>query len=254
MKMFFRFIKILLSSIKKTFLIARKNEIEIITTYVDMVRCGIKYDIGTNIYVDNKLWEMNESKKNAFLKKIQLNNLWWKKYFNNRKFLQKYTSLKYETSFNLMNKRKKAYIRQYDLPESFNCQYGVIILGEHFGSGKIIAGENLCIARNVDIDITGDVIFGNDVMISEGTKILTHAHDYDDQLGKEIISSDMAYLTPLKVGDDVHFGAKSIILPGCNRIGSHSVIGAGAVVTKDVPEWAIVAGNPAKVIKMREKK
>ncbi len=53
------------------------------------------------------------------------------------------------------------------------------------------------------------------------------------------------------IGDDVWIGGRVIILPGVH-VGSHSIIGAGAVVTKDVPEWAIVAGNPAIVKKYRK--
>lgn len=58
--------------------------------------------------------------------------------------------------------------------------------------------------------------------------------------------------TSLEIGGDVWIGARAIILPGCKRIGAHSIIGAGAVVTKDVPDYAIVGGNPAKVIRMRK--
>ena len=57
--------------------------------------------------------------------------------------------------------------------------------------------------------------------------------------------------TPLEIMEDVWIGARAIILPGCKRIGAHSIIGAGAVVTHDVPDYAIVGGNPAKVIRMR---
>ena len=56
---------------------------------------------------------------------------------------------------------------------------------------------------------------------------------------------------PVHIGDDVWIGGRVIILPGVH-IGSHSIIGAGAVVTKDVPEWAIAAGNPAVVKKYRK--
>ena len=52
------------------------------------------------------------------------------------------------------------------------------------------------------------------------------------------------------IEDDVWIGARVTILPGVT-VGAHSIIGAGAVVTKDVPEYVIVAGVPAKVIKMR---
>lgn len=47
-------------------------------------------------------------------------------------------------------------------------------------------------------------------------------------------------------------GARVIVLPCCKRIGHGAIIGAGSVVTKDVPDWAVVAGNPAKVIKLRK--
>lgn len=56
---------------------------------------------------------------------------------------------------------------------------------------------------------------------------------------------------PVVIGDDVWIGARSIILKGVH-IGKGAVIAAGAVVTKDVPEYAIVGGVPAKVIKYRE--
>ena len=57
---------------------------------------------------------------------------------------------------------------------------------------------------------------------------------------------------PVYIGDDVWIGARVIILPG-RKIGEGVIIGAGAVVTKDVPDYAVVGGNPAKVIKFRNK-
>ena len=54
----------------------------------------------------------------------------------------------------------------------------------------------------------------------------------------------------MHIGDDVWIGTNVIILPGVN-IGSHCIIGAGSVVTKDVPDYAIVGGVPAKVIRYR---
>ena len=56
---------------------------------------------------------------------------------------------------------------------------------------------------------------------------------------------------PLDIDDDAWLGAGAIILPGCRRIGRGAVIGAGAVVTRDVPAYAVVAGNPARVIRYR---
>ena len=56
---------------------------------------------------------------------------------------------------------------------------------------------------------------------------------------------------PLIVADDAWIGARALILPGCARIGRGAVVAAGAVVTRDVPDYAVVAGNPARVIRHR---
>lgn len=65
------------------------------------------------------------------------------------------------------------------------------------------------------------------------------------------ISDEIVEYKHIYIGDDVWIGARSLILDGV-KIGSHAVIAAGAVVTKDVPEYAIVGGVPAKIIKYRE--
>lgn len=56
---------------------------------------------------------------------------------------------------------------------------------------------------------------------------------------------------PLEVGSDVWIGANAVIMPEVNRIGNGAVIGAGAVVNRDVPPYAVVLGNPARVVKFR---
>lgn len=247
-------LKIVFSSAKKVLIIRKMEDVDFVAVYRDMVSTCLHYHIGTNVYVDYRGWEMSNEEKEKQFSILKQRNDWLEKYMVNRVFLNKYSAFEYDITSAKIEERRKAYIKQYGLPETFNCQYGFILTKEHFGEGVIKAGENLVVNRNVDIDLTGDITFGNDVNISEGAKFITHAHDYDNILGKEIISEDMAYVSPLVVGDDVHFGARCIILPGCNHIGSHSFIGAGAVVTHDVPEWAVVAGNPAKVIKMRTPK
>ena len=77
----------------------------------------------------------------------------------------------------------------------------------------------------------------------------THPYFFNTSLGyvhKEIIP-----MRELVVGNDVWVGQNALILPSVRKIGDGAVIGAGAVVTKDVPDFAVVAGNPARVLKYR---
>ncbi len=76
-----------------------------------------------------------------------------------------------------------------------------------------------------------------------------HAFFFRSDVG--IVEKEAIQRSELVIGHDVWLGANAIICPGCRRVGNGAVVGAGAVVTKDVPNYAIVGGNPAKVIKMR---
>ncbi|MEO0506208.1 MAG: CatB-related O-acetyltransferase [Cyanobacteria bacterium J06632_19] len=79
-------------------------------------------------------------------------------------------------------------------------------------------------------------------------RISTHAFSYIKRFG--FVNRDERFVLKTKVGSDVWFGANCIVMPGIT-IGHGAVIGAGAIVTKDVPDYAIVVGSPAKVIRFR---
>lgn len=113
------------------------------------------------------------------------------------------------------------------------------VLGEGCGIGK----DFVC--HNRIVTIHGSLLMGENVLFQGG------GHSFADT-NKPIGSEGNLLDTPLEIEQDVWIGARVIILPGCKHIGAHSIIGAGAVVTKDVPEYAIVGGNPAKVIRMRK--
>lgn len=80
-------------------------------------------------------------------------------------------------------------------------------------------------------------------------RLSLHPFFYNPALA--ICESDAIDLAPLTIGPDAWIGARALILPGCRTIGCGAVIGAGAVVTHDVPDFAVVAGNPARTVKMR---
>ena len=123
--------------------------------------------------------------------------------------------------------------------------------GAYIGNGKnFFVGKNVGLGKNFIchsriVTIHDGLMMGEDVLFQGG------GHSFADP-DKPIGSEPDEGPTPLEIGSDVWIGARAIILPGCKRIGAHSIIGAGAVVTKDVPDYAIVGGNPAKVIRMRK--
>ena len=123
--------------------------------------------------------------------------------------------------------------------------------GAYFGNGKnFCVGTLVGLGKNFKchnriVTMHDHILMGEDVLFQGGG----HAFDNPNVL---IDESGNIPDTPLEIYDDVWIGTRAIILPGCKRIGAHSIIGAGSVVTKDVPDYAIVGGNPAKVIRMRK--
>lgn len=93
---------------------------------------------------------------------------------------------------------------------------------------------------------------GRDVMCAEGVLILGGGHRHES-LERPMRCQGSLGKTRLTIGDDVWIGARAVILAKDYAIGRGAIIGAGAVVTKAVPDYAVVAGNPAKIIKYRNR-
>lgn len=113
------------------------------------------------------------------------------------------------------------------------------------GDPLIVCGDDFYL--NAGCHLLGDIVFGNHVMI--GPKTVIWGRDHGMELGRPMKHQPHTK-APIRIGDDVWIGANATILKGVT-IGSGTVVGAGAVVTRDVPDYAIVAGNPAKVVKYR---
>lgn len=113
--------------------------------------------------------------------------------------------------------------------------------------GGIRLGDRVEINNYTIINGNGGVDIGADTLIGPGVKIISyqHAHAADRP-----IRDQQATAAPIRIGRDVWIGANAVVLAGVS-IGDGAVIGAGAVVTRDVPGNAVVAGVPARIIKMR---
>ncbi|WP_294269733.1 sugar O-acetyltransferase [uncultured Chryseobacterium sp.] len=120
---------------------------------------------------------------------------------------------------------------------SFWCDYGY----------NIRLGENFYANHNLVILDCAEVSFGDNAFIGPNCSFYTAGHPLDAKQRNE----GLEYARPIKVGDNVWFGGNVVVLPGVT-IGNNAVIGAGSVVTKDIPDHTVAVGNPCKVVKMIE--
>lgn len=118
------------------------------------------------------------------------------------------------------------------------------------GIGKFKIGKCSSLKSDTYIECMGDVIIGDYFHTGRGLTIFSANHEYDK--GSAIPYGEEVELKEVVIGSWVWCGANVTITPGVH-IGDGAVIGSGAVVTKDVPECAVVGGNPARIIKYRDK-
>ena len=131
---------------------------------------------------------------------------------------------------------RKFRLGDYSVIESFACinnAVGDVIIGDHTRVG-------------LHNTVIGPVTIGCHVNLAQGITVTALNHNFADS--EKRIDEQGVSTTPVVIEDDVWIGANAVVLPGV-RVGTHSVIAAGAVVTKDVLPHSIVAGVPAKVIK-----
>lgn len=117
---------------------------------------------------------------------------------------------------------------------------------------KIIIGNNVGISGST-INATTSITIGDNTLIGSGC-LISDTDSHPLLVNHRLMPNggpEFTRKSPIVIGNNVFVGARSIILKGVT-IGDGAVIGAGSVVTKDVPANAIVAGNPAKLIKMLE--
>jgi len=213
--------------------------------FCDMIRCYRKYLMWTNQYVKEQFWSKNAEERDRigtdYREKGLVRDAWQKDFRENRKFLIKYTNIKYEKA-SLREKRNKAYTERYKAGKNLFVEYDVNISRQHYLDGKITIGDNVLLAKHVFIDYSGELIIHDRVSIANGVIIETHTHHIERGRGGGAIQSR------LEIGDGVKILSRSYIADTCHSIGRYARIGAGTYVRNNIPPYAIVMGNPAKIV------
>ena len=170
-------------------------------------------------------------------------------YYGFARFLPKSTAPIIGSLANII--RRSLCKRMFRTDEDHSCQQLIVEQGAYFGNGKsFTVGNEVGLGKNFK-SLNRIVIIDDYLMMGEDVLFLGGGHQHgriDVPMGHQGGMKP----TPLHIAGDVWIGSRAIVLPGCRRIGHGAIIGAGAVVTKDVPDWAIVGGNPASVIRFRK--
>lgn len=116
---------------------------------------------------------------------------------------------------------------------------------------KISMGINVHIGSGATLDGAGGISLGDGTILAPDVKIFSRSHNFDQDV-QALPFDNIMLIAPVTIGRYVWIGTSVIILPGVT-IGDGAVIGAGAVVAKDVPSCAVVVGNPARVVRYRDR-
>lgn len=120
------------------------------------------------------------------------------------------------------------------------------------GHSNIEIEDHVWIGRNCDLHAMGNILIKRGCIISHNIEIWTSNHNYNSS-DLEMIPYDRRFnIKPVVIGENVWIGS-SVIITGGVTIGEGAVVGAGSVVTKNIPACAVVGGNPAQIIKYRDK-
>ncbi len=213
--------------------------------WLDIISCFKKYYIFSNQYKSNEIWKLSKEEREklgvSLGQKNHYRDDWtvWK--YENAAFVDKYSKVKYGSDPVKYRERLEAYKKRYNLGEGAKVSNYVTIERNHYLEGSIRVGKNILLSKNVFIDYSGELIIHDNVSIANGVIIETHTHSLERNVEKPIPGR-------LEIGEGVRILSRSYIADTCHSIGRFARIGAGSYVRSNIPPYAIVIGNPAKII------
>ncbi|MBX9400294.1 acyltransferase [Lysobacter sp. BMK333-48F3] len=126
----------------------------------------------------------------------------------------------------------------------------MVVAAHRSDSASIAFGHGVELGADSYIDYSGGVRLGDHVAVSEGAKVFTHNHVV--RRGHANWHRNPIEFSSLQIEDYAWIGAGATVLPRVRRIGRGAIVGAGAVLAEDVPDFAVYAGNPAREIFRRD--
>lgn len=223
-----------------------------IKVFLDIFHCYYNYRMWSNQYLKENFHRLGKEERESigqrYWKEGLKRDAWQKDFVANRKFLVKYSNIKYEIG-EKRDKRNKEYASRYNAGRNLCVEYDVNISRQHYLDGTISIGNNVLLTKHVFIDYSGYVNIKDNVNLANGVIIETHSHNWHSDYRQP--KMDIVQ-TSLTIEEGAVIGSRAIILATCHYIGKYARIGAGAVVTKDVPDYAIAVGIPAKVVRIQE--
>ena len=221
--------------------------------FVDMLYCFFIYKMWSTQYLKEKFYYLSNKERQKIGGQYKIigkkRDAWQKDFRKNRNFLVRYSAIKYEKA-SLRSKRNKAYMKRFKTGEKLMVENDVNISRQHYLNGCIKIGKNVLLAKHVFIDYSGEVIIGDNVQLTNGVIIESHYHPFHSDYKESRSVVEQSFIN---IGEGVVIGSRAIIMPTCHYIGKFARIGAGAVVTKDIPDYAIAVGVPARVIRFQDK-
>lgn len=151
---------------------------------------------------------------------------------NSNNFLVNGRILKLDTKYLLLGKK---------------IRFGSDLRIQSYCRKKVQIGDNVYAGNRVSILVGDEIVIGRDVLIASDVCITSENHRSNPEAEISYAKQPLI-IKPVYIGDGCWIGEKAVILPGVS-IGKKSVIGAGSIVTKDIPDYCIAVGNPAKVVK-----
>lgn len=224
-----------------------------IKVFIDVLYCYKTYRMWSNHYLKENFYNKSPEERKRigakYLEQGKRRDEWQKDFIANRRFFAKYGNMKYEVGNYRRGKRTAAYTNRYNIGAGLCVENDVNISRQHYLCGSISIGQNVLLAKHVFIDYSGTVVIKDNVQLTNGVIIESHYHAFHSDYRK---SREEIFPTEIIIEEGAVIGSRAIILASCHYIGKHARIGAGAVVTKDVPDYAIVVGVPARVVRVVE--